>query len=151
MCKDEYKPLLSLDFDGVIHRYDSGWLGINIILDPPVDGAMKFISEASLIFEVHVFSSRSREPSGIEAMKHFILFYLKEYFRSRAKAREVFEKLKFPTTKPPAFLTIDDRCLQFTGEFMHPKTLLDFKPWNNVDISSPEKIAKEAKENKWKP
>ena len=37
------KPILCLDFDGVIHSYSSGWKGAAVIPDPPVDGAMRFI------------------------------------------------------------------------------------------------------------
>lgn len=151
MPEQKQLPILCLDFDGVIHRYDSGWQGIGIVSDPPVDGAIEFIVRAVEYFEVHIFSSRSREPDGIGAMKSFIRFHLEEYWDSNLYASQVMQGLKFPTVKPPAFISIDDRCLLFTGKFMDPKTLLDFKPWNNVDISNPEDIAKEAKEtNGWK-
>ena len=40
------KPILCLDFDGVIHSYTSGWKGARIILDPPVPGALDFILAA---------------------------------------------------------------------------------------------------------
>lgn len=42
----------------------------------------------------------------------------------------VSDDLKFPTKKPAAFLTIDDRAFCFKGEFPVAKDLLKFKPWN---------------------
>jgi hypothetical protein len=42
------KPILCLDFDGVIHSYSSGWKGADVIPDPPVEalGAiMRFYPE----------------------------------------------------------------------------------------------------------
>ena len=29
------KPILCLDFDGVVHSYTSGWKGADVIPDPP--------------------------------------------------------------------------------------------------------------------
>jgi hypothetical protein len=46
------KPILSLDFDGVIHSYTSGWKGADVIADPPVPGAFQFIGEALQVFLV---------------------------------------------------------------------------------------------------
>jgi hypothetical protein len=43
------KPVLCLDFDGVIHGYQSGWQGANVIPDPPVPGAI----EALLTYTEH--------------------------------------------------------------------------------------------------
>lgn len=40
------------------------------------------------------------------------------------------KELSFPLMKPAAFLTIDDRAIQFKGNFMDPEDLLQFKPWN---------------------
>ena len=41
------KPIICLDFDGVIHSYTSGWKGAAVIPDPPVPGALEFIVEDS--------------------------------------------------------------------------------------------------------
>jgi hypothetical protein len=38
--------------------------------------------------------------------------------------------LSFPLEKPPAFLTIDDRALLFTGTWPDVGKLKAFKPWN---------------------
>ena len=39
-------------------------------------------------------------------------------------------RLKFPTEKPPAFLTIDDRAWCFTGQWPEISDLQNFTPWN---------------------
>ena len=45
-------------------------------------------------------------------------------------ARKIVRGIKFPTKKPAAFLTIDDRAVCFKGEWPDPEKLLEFKPWN---------------------
>jgi hypothetical protein len=39
-------------------------------------------------------------------------------------------ELEWPTEKPPALVTIDDRAITFTGEWPAMAELLAFKPWN---------------------
>src|ERR1700743_3429981 len=58
---ESYKPILCLDFDGVIHSYASGWKGADVIPDPPVAGAIEFIREALKHFRVAIFSSRTNQ------------------------------------------------------------------------------------------
>lgn len=61
------KPILCLDFDGVIHSYVSGWQGAAVIPDAPVDGALDFIANAVSRFKVAIYSTRSHQPGGREA------------------------------------------------------------------------------------
>lgn len=118
------KPILCLDFDGVCHSYISGWQGANNIPDPPVEGAFTFIKNALNYFDVYIFSSRSNQPGGIAAMQDWFIKYNwpGTYLTGP-------EYLYFPTEKPAAFLTIDDRALTFTGEWPDMDTLRNFKPW----------------------
>lgn len=65
-------PILCLDFDGVIHSYESGWKGAAVIPDPPVPGALDFIAKASKNFQVAIYSSRSHQWGGRRAMKKWL-------------------------------------------------------------------------------
>ena len=116
------KPLLVLDFDGVIHSYTSGWTDVCEIRDDPVPGALNFIREALDHFEVAIFSTRSGHPGGVEAMQ--------QWLEKHGLEAEFRERMLWPVAKPPAYLTIDDRALLFTGTFPEPSRLKSFRTWN---------------------
>lgn len=118
-AKEQRRPILCLDFDGVLHSYSSGWQGADVILDPPVDSAQEFVRQASKPFHVVVFSSRSNQPGGIDAMRTWC-----------AKHGFPVDKMTFATEKPPATVSIDDRAITFTGVWPSVEELLAFTPWN---------------------
>lgn len=151
-----HKPILCLDFDGVIHSYSSGWKGPRNIPDKPVPGALQFIVEALEKFDVHIFSSRSRYWLGRRAMKNWLHHHLSvaalpdwestpkflqdriaktafcdpwDYEVDYAMSR-IIKEIQWPTHKPPALVTIDDRAHRFTGEWPHLDDIASFKPWN---------------------
>lgn len=125
------KPILVLDFDGVIHSYTSGWQGADVISDPPVEGAMEFLFHAVDHFRVAIFSSRSNQRGGIRAMKKWLDRNLREYWGAHpVVADDIFCAIEWPKEKPAAMVTIDDRAITFTGTWPDVKSLLDFKPWN---------------------
>lgn len=117
-----------MDFDGVLHSYASEWQGACVIPDPPVPGAFEWLTEMvnyadedGNTFEIAVYSSRSKEPGAIEAMR--------EWFIDYGLPGEVFAKLTFPTEKPAAFLLIDDRAFRFEGSFPEAQWIINFKSW----------------------
>lgn len=120
------KPILCLDFDGVLHSYESGWQGADTILDSPVPGAVEFIHRASEFFRIAVYSSRSHQPGGMAAMKK----WLHKAIIDADFDGSLFDVIEWPDHKPAAFLTIDDRAMRFTGKWPVAAELLDFKPWN---------------------
>lgn len=147
--KKSWKPTLSLDFDGVFHSYKSGWKGARNIPDPPVPGAVEFLDKAVNHFSVAVFSSRSRYWGGRRAMKKYIKLHARLYyaklqdidlmdrfyedhldFLDEDQARALVGKLSFPLHKPAAMVGLDDRVMQFTGEWPDMSELTSFKPWN---------------------
>jgi hypothetical protein len=120
------KPILCLDFDGVIHSYvtpnkpwNPAW-----IPDPPVPGCFAFIRKAQAFFAVAIYSSRSHQAGGLEAMKDYVAL------NSEIGFKDPIKDLLWPLEKPPAFLTIDDRVLTFKGDWWEPESLLGFRPWN---------------------
>lgn len=133
------KPILCLDFDGVIHSYSSGWKGACVIPDPPVPGALTFIREAIKHFSVAIFSSRSHQPGGVEAMNQWLWEHLRASSSTSRETAELMANIDFPSVKPAAFLSIDDRALTFTGRWPNAKALLGFKPWNKIDPDEPDR------------
>lgn len=128
---DFNKPTLAVDFDGVLHRYDSDWQGADVIADGPVEGAMRFLTDATDKFNVCVYSTRSSEAGGIEAMYAWLQSHLNEYWEEMPEVAErVLSRLCFPLSKPKAVVYIDDRGHRFDGTWPDVDDLLQFKPWN---------------------
>lgn len=130
-----FKPIICVDFDGVIHSYTSGWKGIDVIPDPPVPGAIEWL-EAHLPVPddigmssphdgpiVQIYSSRSKERKGRKAMQRWLI----KHGLNPAYIRDGI--LEFPVMKPAAFLTIDDRAICFDGTFPTSEQMMSFKPW----------------------
>lgn len=128
------KPILCLDFDGVLHSYSSGWQGAGIANDQPVDGSEAFLVEAAKHFRLMVYSSRSKSFAGRAAMKRFVRehFNYPLTFSSDHDVDWLPEAISFPWFKPSAFITIDDRALTFTGNWhdFPIDALKGFRPWN---------------------
>ena len=124
------KPILCLDFDGVIHSYTSGWKGPRNIPDPPVEGALTFI-ETALVdgWDVVIHSSRARYFGGISAMRGWLKKWAGNTWYD-TPAGSGIERVRFTRWKPPAVITLDDRALTFTGAWPDPQNLRSFKPWN---------------------
>lgn len=133
-------PIVCVDFDGVCHSYASGWKGADVIPDEPVPGAIEWLllhlpvpdalgmAPEYIGPEPVIYSARSSQSGGIKAMKNwFIKHGVSDwYFRD--------DILKFPTTKPPAFLTLDDRCICFDGRFPSTEEMMSFTSWQKKDV-----------------
>ncbi|MHA2265736.1 MAG: hypothetical protein ACXAEN_25370 [Candidatus Thorarchaeota archaeon] len=114
------KPILCLDFDGVLHSYASGWQGADVIPDDPVSGAQDFVKRAQEHFEIVIHSSRCGQPGAEDAIVEWLM---KHDFPSG---------ISVSVTKPPAHLTIDDRGWQFTGIWPDIEELVRFKTWRRL-------------------
>ena len=80
-----------------------GGKGVNIITDPPVDGAIAALYVYIKHFHVAIYSARSGQQGGIEAMK--------DWFRKQDYA--IADYLLWPSSKPAASVYLDDRGLRF--------------------------------------
>jgi hypothetical protein len=126
MTEQMKKPILSVDFDGVIHSYTSGWAGVSVISDPPVPGALDFLERATEHFRVAIYLTRSNSPDGIEAMQAWLYVEANKIHTDTHWLRLI----EWPTQKPPAFVTLDDRVICFDGRWPSIQRLCNFKAWN---------------------
>lgn len=126
---------ICLDFDGVIHAYNTEWQGATIIPDPPVEGAIEALYtylDAGLTLAI--LSVRSALPGGIQAMREWLGKHDLEY-RDQNKipitVRTLNDQIIMPDHKPAAKIYIDDRGLRFEGTFPTPDELRTlYTPWN---------------------
>ena len=101
--------------------------------------------------KICIYSSRSKDPILLAAMKDYLLKYINIYldremalnlmvsdngedFNKINKSQEIMSKISFPTEKPPAWLTIDDRAVCFKGTFPTYDEITKFQPWNTKGI-----------------
>lgn len=112
------KPTIVFDFDGVIHSYTSGWQGIDVVPDPPVEGIREVIEQLRKKYRLVVVSSRCREKSGKQATEKWL----------REQGIEV-DHVTFE--KEPAVVYVDDRALTFDGDTGKLQERIHaFKPWH---------------------
>lgn len=154
----EAKPILCLDFDGVLHEYRSGWKGARCIPDPPVPGAIPALLSYLKHFDVCILSSRSHQWGGRRAMKRWLRKWLALYFKfdtteackwadnphqdddwylAESCADDVLSMIRFPRHKPPATVVLDDRAINFDGNWPEVGQLESFTPWNRTPGNNP--------------
>lgn len=131
---ENFKPILCIDFDGVIHSYEKGWQN-GVIYGTSTPGFFEWAEQAAKQFKLTIYSSRSKNEESIKAMCVWLMERRKEW-RAAGGKNESDEPLAFDFAKekPPAFLTIDDRAIQFRGSWDDPALQVDamraYKPWN---------------------
>jgi len=112
-----------VDFDGVVHGYESGWKGVTNIPDPPVPGVKEGIAALRVKHDVYILSTRGVDDEGVEAIQGYL-------DKHGIVVDGVVKK------KIPASLLIDDRAFRFNGdwnevvEFVGSPTA--FIPWNKL-------------------
>ena len=133
---NERKKIISIDFDGVIHRYSKGWQD-GTIYDPVVPGFFDWAARmrATEQFRLVVFSSRSADYGGRYAMRKYLeqsLYFWREKKGFQAPTLYL-EDFEIADRKPLAWVSIDDRGIQFGGDWdaaeLQPEALAGFQTW----------------------
>ena len=106
------KKTILIDLDGVLNTY-SGKYDEDYI--PPIaNGAYQFIKELADEYKILVFTSRNL----LLTSKWIIENNLEKYIDNVTNIKE------------PNYLIIDDRCINFNGDFTElKKKINDFKVW----------------------
>lgn len=140
---------VAVDFDGVLHSYQTPWKNARTIPDPPVPGAINWLLATRSRFEVAIISTRNRTWLGRRAMRHWIHEHVFDHFWKMTNemstawtVQDVMEEadqaawdfvnsLQFPKHKPAALVYIDDRAWRFTGDnFPTADEIHAARPWN---------------------
>jgi len=128
-----HKPTICLDFDGVIHSYEKGWQD-GSIYGSVVPGFFEWLCKIQPHFHIAILSSRSSDEVSVMRMAG----WLEQQFNEWRGAHNPYEPhilndIEWCTQKPPAWVSIDDRAIQFWGKWTAPElsveTLQKFKPW----------------------
>ena len=102
----------------------------SVIPDDYVEGLFEFLEAVKDDFDVQILSSRSHQEGGREAMMAWFIAQRKLWRTRGGKPPEDTPlTVGFPTEKPPALITLDDRGLLFTGVWPSLEQLKAFKPW----------------------
>lgn len=132
---DDFKPTLCIDFDGVIHSYEKGWQN-GVIYGHVLPGFWEWAEQAAKLFKLVIYSSRSKNEAGQLAMSTWLIEQRRRW-REAGGMHETTDplSLEFAHEKPAAWLTIDDRAIQFRGDWsaaeLAPDAMRAFKPWNS--------------------
>ena len=95
----EFKKTIIIDLDGVLNTYD-GKFDEHYI--PPIkDGALEFIQKLSTEYKIKIFTTRN----SLLFSEWVINNCLKEFVDDITNVKE------------PSYLLIDDRCINFNGNF----------------------------------
>ena len=106
---------ICIDFDGVIHP-NMKYLGTSKIIEPPLEGVKDFLIELSKQFKIIIHSARCEDSDGKEAIEKYLKKYNIEY--------------KVSENKPHAYIYLDDREINFNGDFEKAmKDIIEFRQW----------------------
>jgi hypothetical protein len=123
------KGAVALDFDGVINSYKSNFVAVDVIPDPPVDGALDAIRDyLDFGLTVYIYSTRNEWPEGRQAIHDWLIEHGLEEDR--------VNDLQIVSGKPIAKIYVDDRAWHFDGKFPSIDEIKYYRPWHGGSSSS---------------
>lgn len=130
----DFKPIICVDFDGVIHSYERGWQG-GVIYGDVVPGFFEWVERVRGQFKLVIYSSRSKTDEGVTAMGLWLHEKRNQWIKAGGDRHPTEPlEIEFANEKPAAWLTIDDRAIHFKGDWTDPalsaESMRAFKPWN---------------------
>lgn len=133
------RPTISVDFDGVLHSYTSGWKGASVIPDPPVLGAIEWLTYLTQDFDVVVCSARASRPWGWWAIRRWLRRELFAHWGAHPViADDALAAIRVSNRKPAAIVYVDDRAWRFDGKhFPSVAELKAHRPWMNARAATP--------------
>lgn len=100
------KKTISIDFDGVIHKYSQGWQD-GKIYDEPVEGAFENILRLMEQFEIVILTTRAKTPTDKRAIRRWLI--------AHGLPKDKVSEITITNVKGAAFAFIDDRAIRFTN------------------------------------
>lgn len=107
-----YKKVILIDLDGVLNTYD-GTFDENVI--PPIrKGAVDFLKKLSQKYKIKIFTTRKLMLASMWIIENRLEKYIEN----------------ITNIKEPCYLIIDDRCINFNGNYADiEKQINNFKVW----------------------
>ena len=109
---EKFRKTILIDLDGVLNEYTGGFDKDYI---PPIkDGAKEFLENLSEKFDIKIFTTRNK----ILATKWLINNSIDQFVADITNVKDL------------AWLYIDDRCINFDGNFENlSNNINNFRPW----------------------
>lgn len=125
------KPTICIDFDGVVHSYEHGWRN-GEIYGTVTKGFFEWAQKMKDHFTLVIYSSRSKDIDDRGNMYRWFRDRWNEWMRASQNVTLHIDDFTFAHEKPSAFITIDDRCICFDGDWskITVESIFNFKPWN---------------------
>lgn len=116
------KPVVCVDFDGVLHLYSRGWYD-GTVYDDPVPGAREGIEALRHKYTVVILSARAGTPEGFSDIQHWL-------------DKHEIEVDAVTAIKPPAKMYLDDHAIPFKGDWEQAiEDIAAHKGWLAQDVA----------------